>query len=109
VMMPAKNLKNLMLRDEVVEAVKNGQFHIWAVSTIDEGIEVLTGIEAGKRQDGGGYPEGTINYRVDKTLKEMANKLRYFSIASKDGEGAMPFRQPRTPVRAERKKRTTSQ
>ncbi len=101
VMMPAKNLKHLMLRDEVIEAVKNGQFHIWAVSTIDEGIEVLTGIEAGKRKDGGGYPEGTINYKVDQNLREMANKLRYFSITSKDGEGAMPFRVPSTPVKAE--------
>ncbi len=107
VMMPTKNLKHLMLRDEVIEAVKSGKFHIWAVSTIDEGIEVLTGIEAGRKKDGGGYPEDTINYKVDKNLKEMANKLKYFSIMSKDGEGAMPNRIPTTPVRAERKKRTS--
>jgi lon-related putative ATP-dependent protease len=105
VMMPSKNLKHLMLRDEVIEAVKSGKFHIWAVSTIDEGIEVLTEVEAGQRKDGGGYPEGTINYKVDHNLKEMANKLRYFSISSKDGEGTMPFRVPKTPVKAERKKR----
>jgi predicted ATP-dependent protease len=86
VMMPTKNLKHLMLRDEVVSAVKKGQFHIWAVSTIDEGIQVLTGVESGTRQTGGGYPEGTINYRVDKCLRDMANKLKFYSGAPHDGE-----------------------
>jgi predicted ATP-dependent protease len=105
VLMPAKNLKHLMLRDEVIEAVKSGKFHIWAVSNIDEGIEVLTGIEAGQKKDGGGYPEGTINYKVDHNLREMAAKLRYFSITSKDGESGVPFRIPKTPAGPERKKR----
>jgi predicted ATP-dependent protease len=85
VMMPTKNLPHLMLRNEVVEAVKQGQFHIWAVSTIDEGIEVLTGIEAGAKKDGS-YPEGTVNYRVDKNLREMASRLKFFGMTSKDGE-----------------------
>jgi lon-related putative ATP-dependent protease len=107
VMMPAKNLKHLMLRDEVIEAVKNGKFHIFAVSSIDEGIAVLTGIEAGRRKDEGGYPEGTINYKVDRNLREMANKLRYFGVMSKDGEGTMTLHQPTTPVKAVRKKRTS--
>jgi len=105
VMMPTKNLKHLMLRDEVIEAVKSGKFHIWAVSTVDEGIEVLTDVEAGTRKDGGGYPEGTINYKVDKMLKEMANKLRYFSVASKDGEKVVAPRIPKTPVKGTRIKR----
>jgi predicted ATP-dependent protease len=105
VMMPTKNLKHLMLRDEVIEAVKSGKFHIWAVSTVDEGIEVLTGVEAGTRKDGGGYPEGTINYKVDKMLKEMANKLRYFSVASKDGEKVVAPHIPKTPVKGTRIKR----
>jgi len=103
-MMPAKNLKHLMLRDEVIDAVKNGQFHIWAVSTIDEGIEILTGVEAGKRQNGGGYPEGTINFKVDKALREMANRLKFYTVAAGDGQGSMPYNVPKTPVRAERKK-----
>ena len=89
VMMPTKNLPHLMLRDEVVEAVKQGQFHIWAVSTIDEGIEVLTGIEAGAKKDGA-YPEGTVNYMVDKNLREMANRLKFFAMTSKDGEVTNP-------------------
>ena len=83
--MPTKNLPHLMLRQEVVDAVKKGQFHIWAVSTIDEGIEVLTGIPAGVKTDGG-YPTGTVNYTVDKNLREMANRLKSFGMSSKDGE-----------------------
>lgn len=79
VMMPRQNLRNLMLRREVVDAAREGKFHIYAVSTIDEGIEILTGVEAGKRRKNGTYPRGTINYRVNKQLKEMATKLRQFS------------------------------
>ncbi len=108
VMMPSKNLKHLMLRDEVIDAVKSGKFHIWAVSSIDEGIEVLTGIEAGKRKDDGGYPEGTINYKVDKTLREMAGKLRYFSVLSKDGERDTTSQVPKAPVKTQGKKGTKS-
>jgi lon-related putative ATP-dependent protease len=108
VMMPAKNLKHLMLRDEVIDAVKNGQFHIWAVSTIDEGIQILTGIEAGTRKEDGSYPEGTINYKVDKCLREMANRLRFYSFAGKDGEQAVPYQMPTTPVRAARKSKRES-
>lgn len=78
VMIPRKNLKNLMLQQEVVDAVREGKFHIYAVSTIDEGIEVITGIEAGERKKDGTYPEGTISYKIDKQLKDMAAKLRHF-------------------------------
>ena len=67
-----------MLRDEVVDAVKEGKFHIYAISTIDEGIELLTGIKAGKLGKNGKYPVGTINYKVDRRLKEMASKLKNF-------------------------------
>jgi predicted ATP-dependent protease len=78
VMIPSRNLPNLMLRPEVVDAVRQGKFHIYAVSTIDEGIEVLTGVEAGKRKEDSTYPEDSINHRVDKRLKEMALKLKQF-------------------------------
>jgi predicted ATP-dependent protease len=77
-MIPQKNLKHLMLRQEVVDAVREGKFHIYAVSDIDEGIEVLTGIAAGKQRKDGTYLKGSINYKVDKQLKEMATKLRHF-------------------------------
>jgi len=78
VVIPKANLRNLMLRPEVVEAVKEGKFHIYAVSTVDEGIEVLTGVAAGKRRKDGKYPPGTINRKVADTLKDMANKLKKF-------------------------------
>ncbi|MBI2851596.1 MAG: AAA family ATPase [Chloroflexi bacterium] len=78
VLIPRLNLRNLMLREEVVDAVRQGKFHIYAAGTIDEGIEILTGIAAGVRQPDGTYPEGTINYLVDKELREMASRLRVF-------------------------------
>jgi len=72
-----------MLREEVVEAVRKGQFHIYSARTIDEGIEILTGVPAGERQEDGSYPEGTVNYLVDKRLKEMAERLKGFYAEEK--------------------------
>ena len=72
VMIPVQNVDNLQLSDEIVEAVKNGQFHIYAVSTIEEGIEVLTGVPAGKKDKDGRFPAGTINYLVYEKLKKYA-------------------------------------
>jgi predicted ATP-dependent protease len=83
VLIPYQNLRNLMLREEVVEAVRQGQFHIYSARTIDEGIEILTGAAAGKRQKDGTYPERTVNYLVDKRLKEMAERLRNFYTEEK--------------------------
>jgi lon-related putative ATP-dependent protease len=79
VMIPESNIQNLMLKEEVVEAVKAGRFHIYSAKTIDEGIEVLTGFEAGQRQKDGTFERGTLNYRVDKQLKGMAEKLKEFA------------------------------
>jgi lon-related putative ATP-dependent protease len=79
VVIPRQNLRNLMLREEVVEAVKQGKFHVYSVSTVDEGIEILTGVAAGDKKDDGTYPEGTINNKVDKKLKDMAAKLKQFA------------------------------
>jgi predicted ATP-dependent protease len=67
-----------MLKEEIVEAVKSGKFHIYSVKTIDEGIEILTGVKAGERREDGTFESGTVNYGVDKHLKEMAEKLREF-------------------------------
>ncbi|MBN1191260.1 MAG: AAA family ATPase [Dehalococcoidales bacterium] len=86
VLMPVKNLKHLMLRDEVVEAVEKGLFHIWAVDTVDEGISILTGVRAGKKKANGSYPAGTVNYLVDRKLREMADKLRSFAAPQKEGD-----------------------
>lgn len=71
VMMPIQNVKNLTLKDEIVEAVKKGDFSIYAIDHIDQGIEILTGVKAGSRDSEGNFPEGTINYLVDKKLVEL--------------------------------------
>ena len=79
VMIPESNVKDLMLRKDVVEAVKEGKFHIYAVKTIDQGIEILTGKEAGEKQPDGTYPKGTINALVDEKLKALAEGLKEFA------------------------------
>ena len=87
VLVPCQNLRNLMLQEEVVEAVRNGQFHIYSAKTIDEGIEIVTGVNAGERQKDGTYPEGTVNYLVDKQLKEMAERLKgFYAEERKEGK-----------------------
>ena len=82
VIIPKQNVKNLMLREDVVEAVREGKFHIYAVETVDEGIEILTGVEAGERREDGTYPEGTVNWAVQKRLLELAEKWREFQRPS---------------------------
>ncbi len=72
VMIPVQNVDNLQLSDEIIEAVKNKLFHIYSVSTIEEGIEVLTGVPAGKKDSNGHFPAGTINYLVYEKLKKYA-------------------------------------
>ena len=76
VMIPVQNVENLQLKDEVVDAVKNKLFHIYAVSTIDEGIEVLTGVPAGKKDKNGNFPAGTVNYLAYEKLKKYAKICR---------------------------------
>lgn len=78
VMIPVQNVPNLMLRPEVHKAVAAGKFHIWAVSTIDEGLEILTGIEAGERRSDGSFAPGTVNGLVEARLQEMAESLKDF-------------------------------
>jgi predicted ATP-dependent protease len=86
VLIPETNVKHLMLKDEVVEAVKAGRFHIWSVSTIEEGIEILTGLPAGEMQEDGTYPEGTINYLVNKRLHEFGESMKKFGVSHEKEE-----------------------
>ncbi len=72
VIIPKQNIRNLNLSDEVVQAVKESKFHIYAITTIDEGIELLTGVPAGSRDENGNFPAGTINYLVYQKLKKYA-------------------------------------
>ena len=72
VIIPVQNIRNLSLSDEIIESVKNGEFHIYAIETIDEGIEILTGVPAGAKNKEGKFPLGTINYLVYEKLKKFA-------------------------------------
>lgn len=78
VIIPRANVRNLMLREEVVEAIRARRFHVFAVSTIDEGIELLTGIPAGRPDPNGRYLEGTINARIGQTLHIFGERVRAF-------------------------------
>ena len=78
VIIPIQNVKNLSLSDEIVEAVRNKKFHIYAISTIDEGIELLTGVPAGKKDLNGNFPAGSINYLAFEKLKKYAKISKDF-------------------------------
>lgn len=78
VIIPKQNINNLNLSNEVVEAVKSGLFHIYAISTIEEGIEILTGVPAGRKDENGMFPAGTINYLAYQKLKKYAEASRKF-------------------------------
>ena len=88
IIIPASNVPNLMLEQEVIDAVRAGQFHIWAVHTIDEGIELLTGVPAGQHDPEGHYPEGTVHRLVEDRLREYAERLRAFTNEHKTEAGS---------------------
>jgi len=83
IIIPASNVPNLMLDEEVIDAVRSGQFHIWSVRSIDEGIELLTGVPAGRRDSEGQYPEGTVHRLVEDRMKEYAERIRAFATDHK--------------------------
>jgi predicted ATP-dependent protease len=78
VLIPAENVEDLMLRDEVIEAVAQGRFHIYPVATIQQGIEILTGVRAGNRSPSGKFEPGTVFAKVDARLSQMASTLHRF-------------------------------
>ncbi len=78
VIIPQKNVDNLMLKQEVLDAVEKGLFHIWPISRIEEGIEILTGMPAGELQEDGTYPEGTFFRKVDERLVELSEIVRKY-------------------------------
>ena len=88
VLIPHQNVQNLMLRADVVDAVKAGKFHVYPVRTIDEGIEILTGVEAGLPDANGEYPDGTVHGLVDRELLRLAKGLKAFAGPDDRGEGA---------------------
>lgn len=88
VLIPAANVQHLMLRDDVVAAVAAEKFHIYAVTTIDEGLELLTGLPAGERDEAGAFPEGSVNYLVGERLKAMTEaQIALARSAREDNHG----------------------
>lgn len=79
VIIPRTNVKDLMLREDVLNAVDEGKFHIYAVDNVDDGIEILTGIKAGKPDKHGNYPKGTVNYAVRQGLEYFYKRYVKFA------------------------------
>jgi len=86
VLIPASNVNHLMLRQDVVEAVAEGRFYIYPVETVDQGIEILTGLPVGEPDEEGNYPEGTVNGLVQAQLVKMAEQRATFSPSAEEGE-----------------------
>ncbi len=84
VVIPAANVAHLMLRDDVVEASRAGEFHVWAVAHVDQAAALLTGLAAGARDADGNFPEGSLNARVEARLRELSEKRRAFAEHGKD-------------------------
>lgn len=84
VIIPQSNVSNLMLREHVVEAVAAKKFSIWAVRTINEGIEILTGVPAGERGADGQFPAASINFRIEQRLREFGERLKEAGKEKKD-------------------------
>jgi ATP-dependent Lon protease len=78
VLMPESNVEDLMLREDILEAVAGGQFHIWPVAKVEQGIELLTGMAAGKKNGDGKFEPGTVLALIDERLSEMAKTLKEF-------------------------------
>ncbi len=87
VLIPEANRKHLMLRRDVVDAIDRGDFHVWPVETVDQGMSLLTGEPMGRRDEEGRYPEGTINYLVEERLAELAERRLDYAGATDGGEG----------------------
>jgi lon-related putative ATP-dependent protease len=89
VLVPRANVQHLMLREDVVEAVKAGKFTIHAVDTIDQGIEILTGVKAGTRGEDGEFEAGSINRKVEEKLRSFAERGRAFARRPEAGDSGI--------------------
>ena len=87
VIVPAANARHLMLDEEVVEAVRAGEFHVWGVKTVDEGMEILTGVPAGRRRKDGTFTPGSVHSLVDERLRGYAEALRRFGEPTPEQDG----------------------
>ncbi len=83
VLIPVSNVQHLMLRQNVIDAVESGRFQIYPVRTIDQGMEILTGLPAGERDERGEFPDGTLNHRIRARLIEFAEKRQAFALEAR--------------------------
>lgn len=90
VVIPKANVKDLMLKKEVVDAVKAGKFHVWAVGHVDEAIELLTGMPAGKRLPDGSWEPDTVNYKVNQTLTHLMELAKELMKGEEEKKGGSP-------------------
>jgi lon-related putative ATP-dependent protease len=88
VIIPMANVKHLMLRRKVVDAVADGKFHVYPVASIDQGMELLCGMAAGERDERGEFPDGTINHRITQRLVELAEQRQAFVSDQREDERA---------------------
>lgn len=84
VLLPIENVPDLMLRPDVAEAVRTAKFHLYPVASVDEGIEILTGVKAGELLPDGSYEEGTVHGRVDRRLRELAEEMKKYEAGSSE-------------------------
>ena len=84
VIIPKPNLENLMLKEEILTAVEQGLFRIWAIDTVDDGIEILMGLAAGKRLQGGSFSKNSVHYKVDERLRELNRNVLLVANAGKE-------------------------
>jgi len=86
VMIPHLNVDDLMLRKDVVQAIEGGKFHIYPVKTVDQGIEILTGVTAGERLEDGQFSKDTVNDRVDRRLQELGKKIKEYEGGGEESQ-----------------------
>ncbi len=98
VIIPASNVADLMLDEEVIGAVRSGRFTVWAVDKVDQGIEILTGVPAGERGPDGGFPEGTVHARVGARLQQYAQVQAEFGAARNGETRVVKARAKKQPV-----------
>jgi predicted ATP-dependent protease len=87
VLIPAANVKHLMLRQDIVDAVAAGRFQVYPVETVDQGIELLTGVSAGERGEAGEFPAGSVNQRVEARLRALSEKRQAFGLPQRGSTG----------------------
>jgi predicted ATP-dependent protease len=87
VVIPKKNVKHLVVKQEVIDAVKDGQFHIYPVEEVDQALEIFLGTPAGEPDGNGEYPESTVNALVMKRLEDLAEEMRRFAKGDEDDSG----------------------